>query len=398
MAIALKNLCSNRIATGGALLLLVARMTSLQAGIEKAYIPASDSEVLERRRPMTASELEWRRQFISSHAVALDLPAAVEMARQFIELSRSEGDPRYLGHAETVLNRWWESKEAPADILLLRATIEQGRHEFTKALESLDKALRLEPRSAGAWLTRATIHTVRGEYAEARIDCLNLSRLADPLTVMAATAAVASMTGSAEASLKSLELTLQREGGRASQRTLIWAHTVAAEIADRLGRTESADTHFSEVFRVAPRERYALAVWADAQMASGNAALVVRKLRDFTQSDALLLRFAEAAVLPDSGADEKTAAGAVTELGERIDRAHARGSQLHLREEARYRLHLANNPTAALQLAQANWEVQREPVDWRLLMEASRAAGAKEVEMEAQAWATEHRYEDARYR
>ncbi len=379
-------------------MLLLLSATHLHGAAGTAYIPASDLEVLERRRPMTPAELQWRQRFVSSHTISPDLPAALQMARQFIELSRSEGDPRYLGRAETVLNRWWESKEATAEVLLLRATIEQGRHDFVKALDSLDRALQIEPRSAGAWLTKATIHTVRGEYAEARVDCLNLSRLADPLTVMAATAAVASMTGSAEASLRGLELTLAREQSRTSHQTLVWAHTLAAEIADRLGRSEAADAHFSEVFRIAPREPYTLAVWADTQLADGNQALVVRRLRDMTQSDALLLRYAEAAIQPNSGVDKQTALAAVIELGERIDRAHARGSQLHLREEARYRLHLAHDPAAALQLAQANWKVQREPVDWRLLIEASRAAGAKDVETEAHAWATEHRYEDVHWK
>jgi uncharacterized SAM-dependent methyltransferase len=63
----------------------------------------------------------------------------------------------------------------------------------------------------------------------------------------------------------------------------------------------------------------------------------------------------------------------VRALQARFDAARLRGDSVHQREEARFELHLKQRPTRALQLAQANWLVQREPADARLLLEASRA-------------------------
>ena len=40
-----------------------------------------------------------------------------------------------------------------------------------------------------------------------------------------------------------------------------------------------------------------------------------------------------------------------------------------------YILHLLHQPRLALQVAQRNWEVQKEPADARILLEAAKAAG-----------------------
>jgi len=50
-----------------------------------------------------------------------------------------------------------------------------------------------------------------------------------------------------------------------------------------------------------------------------------------------------------------------------------RGDSVHRRDEARFTLSLLGDPAAALALARANWEVQREPADARLLLDAALA-------------------------
>jgi hypothetical protein len=47
---------------------------------------------------------------------------------------------------------------------------------------------------------------------------------------------------------------------------------------------------------------------------------------------------------------------------------------VHLREEARFTLHLLDRPGEALELARRNWATQREPADARILLEAAVAA------------------------
>jgi hypothetical protein len=61
-------------------------------------------------------------------------------------------------------------------------------------------------------------------------------------------------------------------------------------------------------------------------------------------------------------------------LGARFDASRARGDVVHRREEARYWLSLRDDPSRAHALAKANWDVQKEPWDARILREAADAA------------------------
>ncbi len=61
-------------------------------------------------------------------------------------------------------------------------------------------------------------------------------------------------------------------------------------------------------------------------------------------------------------------------LQDRFDAARRRGDSVHLREEARFTLHLLDRPGEALELARRNWATQREPADARVLLEAALAA------------------------
>ena len=90
-------------------------------------------------------------------------------------------------------------------------------------------------------------------------------------------------------------------------------------------------------------------------------------LRDTTRADPLLLRYALA--LQAERSPELPAR--VEQLRDRFEASHLRGDRVHLREEARFALHLLNDPKTALKLAQENWQVQKEPADIRILLEAA---------------------------
>ena len=71
---------------------------------------------------------------------------------------------------------------------------------------------------------------------------------------------------------------------------------------------------------------------------------------------------------------------------------------MHLREEARYRLALADDADGALRLATANWRAQREFWDARLLLESALAARNPKAAGEVAAWLAATGLEDARLR
>ena len=83
-------------------------------------------------------------------------------------------------------------------------------------------------------------------------------------------------------------------------------------------------------------------------------------------------------------------------LATRFDASHLRGDTVHRREEARFRLGLQHDAAAALTLARANWDVQREPWDVRILLESALAASDPAAAKPALSFLDEHHLEDPR--
>jgi hypothetical protein len=94
---------------------------------------------------------------------------------------------------------------------------------------------------------------------------------------------------------------------------------------------------------------------------------VEKLLHGRTDNDNLLLRLA----LAEARIRARDAVAHAELLRDRFDASHLRGDAVHRREEARFILGLEENPKAALALARANWDVQREPWDVRVLLDAA---------------------------
>jgi hypothetical protein len=139
-------------------------------------------------------------------------------------------------------------------------------------------------------------------------------------------------------------------------------------------------------------DNYLLAAYSDFLLDRGRPREVVALLRDKTRIDPLLLRYAMA--LKDIGSSE--CATAIAQLRDRFEASRMRGDKVHLREEAMFTLHLLEDPTTALRLAQQNWLVQKEPADIRILLESASAASDAATLSTARAWVAETKFEDAK--
>jgi hypothetical protein len=80
-------------------------------------------------------------------------------------------------------------------------------------------------------------------------------------------------------------------------------------------------------------------------------------------------------------------------LAARFDAARLRGDTAHQKEESRFALQLKADPTRALPLAQANFAVQREAADARILLEAALAARNKAAATPVLDWLRASRFE-----
>ena len=356
------------------------------------YTPKDGSAVIEqlpRRADATQSELRGLRQQLN--ATPHDLALAASLAQRYISLARSETDPRYLGYAQAALAPWWRQATPPLPVRLLRATILQSTHQFSLALQDLDAVIAQQPQNAQAWLTRATVLTVQGDYAQATAACARLSALTTQLVTVTCLANIASVTGRAASSERLLDLTLQRSSG-AAPGLESWALSLLAEMATRRGETALADARYKTALAQQPRDSYLLGAYADFLLDRQRPQDVVKLLQDEQRIDALLLRYALA--LQSLPGRQTAFLAAKAELAARFHAAMQRGDTVHQREHARFTLFLQQDAPAALQLAQQNWAIQKEVPDMRILLEAALAARNDGAAQPVLAWIAANGVED----
>lgn len=272
---------------------------------------------------------------------------------------------------------------------MLRATILQSTHRFAEARADLDLLLSIDRHNAQALLTRATVLQVQGNFDEAKKSCAQLYGIATDLIVRTCLASASNVSGGARASYASLKSAL-KSSTQAAPDVQIWALTLLAEMASRMGNTAAAEMHFKDAFSLTRTDSYLLGAYADFLLNAGRYTAVVALLKDQTRADALLLRYALA--LDALRAPE--ALHAVSILRDRFEASLLRGDTVHQREQSRFELQLMKNPTRALQLAQANWMVQKEPADARILLEAAVGAADKSAAQPLLAWLSASGMED----
>jgi hypothetical protein len=144
----------------------------------------------------------------------------------------------------------------------------------------------------------------------------------------------------------------------------------------------------------APDDPYTLATLADLLLDTGRPAEVSALLSRLEHLDALLLRLTIAEKHSSSGKWGEHARA----LAERFEDARLRGSAVHRREEARFELAVRGNAARALELALANFAVQREPWDVRLVLEAALESGQLRRADEALGFVARSGLEDPRVR
>jgi tetratricopeptide (TPR) repeat protein len=355
------------------------------------FAPGSDQQVLERL-PFAPSDPAVRELRALHRRLANEpdnLPLALRVARGYLELGRITGDPRYSGYAEGALAPWWHLDQVPQEVLVVRAMLRQRMHQFDAALADLAAALNANPRNAQARLTRATVLQVQGIYQDAKQECLALRHLTQELVWAACLASVDGVTGRLHEAYAKLRSTLD---GYPDARPGLqnWALTSLAEMAARANMSQEAEAHFRAALALDAADNYLLGAYADFLLDHDRPQEVVALLMDKTRADPLLLRYA----LALQALRSKELAARVEQLDERFAASRLRGDSVHLREEARFTLQLLNSPEAALKLAQQNWQVQKEPADVRILLEAALRAHAAAVVDEVKEWLSNSGLED----
>jgi Tfp pilus assembly protein PilF len=358
------------------------------------FVPSAGSDIVDQlpiglnKTDAASATRESRRALAALNQNKNNLDVALNVARLNIRRARIESDPRYLGQAEAALMPWIKEAQPPITVLILRATIRQSLHQFANARADLEQVIAREPANAQAWLKLATVAQVTGDTVMARTSCSKLSGLVEAPIHATCVAAIDGATGQAKSAAALIAKTLQT--ARGSNRELRgWIATLQAELYERAGQNQLAEKRYREAIALDKRDAYATAAFADFLLDQRRANEVLKLIPAETDADILLLRRALAAH-DLKLAEAKTLAD---KLAARYDVARARNGQLHLREEARFVLHMRGNPGAALKLAQQNWQTQKEPADLRILLEAAVATGQRANTNVALTWLDKTRLE-----
>lgn len=327
-----------------------------------AVQPSRDDEVLEVLPAVT----RIRPPRSASAPVAADPVAAAVQARQDIAVARQTGDTRYWGRAQAVLAPWWNRPNAPPDLAVLQATVQQGRHEFSASREVLTAALARAPAHAQGWLNLAALERLSARYAESLAACEAVGRAGQALYAAACRLETLSLQGQYQAAAQGLQ-TLIAQTTDAAQRS--WLFSLLAESQERAGQDSGAADSYKRSLAFEP-DLYTSIAYSDLLLRTGKLSQALQALAALPETDAVLLR--RAAAWRRLGDKRWTATREL--LRERAAELQRRGDDpaLHGRELALTSLWLDDDAAGALALARRNLLLQREPVDWWVAVQSAR--------------------------
>ena len=352
------------------------------------YLPRDDATILER--VPARSDLERLAPLRAAAAASPpSLEASLALATAYIGIGRRNSDPRFIAYAQAALLPWLARSPPPERALVLQATTLQYLHRFDAALAELDRALEREPLDAQAWLTRAALLELRGDYAAARRDCARLVRTADEFSALTCLASVAGRNGQLAASYARLQTPGELDP-RLPTALRVWRLAVLAEMAGRLGDDQAAEAWLRDALRADGDDPYVKAAYADLLLRKDRSGEALTLLAGSEAQDPLLLRLAIAAQrLARPQGDRWTQA-----YEERLRAAERDGDTTHQREQAMYLLEVRGDAAAALVSARRNWSVQREPTDLCIYAEASLRAQSTADWALIGRWLAQTHYED----
>ncbi|MEP6587958.1 MAG: hypothetical protein ABJA84_04260 [Polaromonas sp.] len=326
--------------------------------------PSRDDEVLEllpavtRQRPARAA----------SAAKVADPAAAALQARQDIGVARQTGDTRFWGRAQAALAPWWDRPDAPVELAVLQATVQQGRHEFEASRKVLTAALTRQPGHAQGWLNLAALERLSARYTEALAACEAVARAGQALYAAACRLETQSLQGQHSLSAPGLQALIAQTTD-ASQRS--WLLSLLAESQERAGQDRAAADAYSRSLAL-DSDLYTSIALSDLLLRTGKASQALQVLAPLPETDAVVLR--RAAAWRKLGDSRWTGARAL--LREYSAELERRGDDpaLHGRELALAALWLDDDAPRALALARRNLLLQREPLDWWVALQSARQA------------------------
>jgi Tfp pilus assembly protein PilF len=372
-------------------------------GAQERFKPTESAVVLSasvhaasgRLNSLRSLDKAWRSQ-------PQNLPSALAYARAVFTLGLTEGDLRWYGSAKAALTPWWTAADLPAEAYFLRGLVKQGFHDFQDGLQDINRAIALEPARAEFWSWRFALHLLLADMTAAQNDIDAMGRLFGPEEAQVYRAVLLYRSGQPLPAVDMLSQALRSPNYQ------------DASSQDWLG------FHLGEAHRVAGQPDRALAVWGRRLKASPQSHLIRLSLADLlnqqgqyrqakntamatvatsmgngqnntaTMTDALLMQ----AVLASHGLKDPDEARLASQLEARLQSQALRQEALIERPKLIYQIAYGRDLKAGLALSIDNWQLQKEPPDALLFVQAALALGQARAAEPVVKWAEKTGYTD----
>lgn len=340
----------------------------LHAVAATAVQPVRDDEVLELLPAVTRNRPAPPTAALAPRATAPTAAAVAELVRKDISVARQTGDTRFWGRAQAALAPWWDRPDAPVDMAVLQATVQQGRHEFAASRAVLTAALIRSPDHAQGWLNLAALERLSARYTESLAACDAVARAGRLLYAEACRLETKSLQGQHQMAAQGLQALINQTTDT-GQRS--WLLSLLAESQERSGRDAAAADAYAASLAAEP-DLYTAIAFSDLLLRTGKTSQALQTLAPLPETDAVVLRRATAW---KRLGDARWTAGR-KELQERMAELQRRGDDatLHGRELALAALWLDDDAARALPLARSNLQLQREPLDWWVALQSAKLA------------------------
>ena len=384
-----------------AVILFVIFIVFLSETHADSFVPQSDDQVLLTLSPaVTAIARSVRAQEVNSEfrnsgdSARPDSTSdrATAIAEAY-SLATRNNDPRAFGHTLSLINAWPEQQPKPAMVRLIHASVLQHNHEFTVALQQLDRVLSTNPANLQARLIYSQVALVLADFDVVARQCQAIEDAGAQIYALNCAAQLQSVTGNAEFALSAIEETLLARQTNSTQQ--IELLLTAATTAERLGFTDRAERYYRAVLTMNPQSLFTTLRLSGFLLHQGRPEAALELLRPYgnnasdLEAQILLVR-----ALQNSG--EAVSEELLASIDAEIESLQRLGNEAPHKLLAQYYLYITEDFVAAEHAASLNWSLQKEPGDTLLLASAAVANEQTQAQEAVRNWIAQTGLQDVR--
>jgi len=175
--------------------IIISNLIITTASLAEPFIPQSNDTVIAK----------WSiKERLSKNKID-SIDQAIKTSENLLARASQPGRSGLYNLADSSLSSWVEKGTSNALLWITWARIQQQKHDFDGAIESLNHALKLEPKNINAHLIMARIHVIQQRFELAKKSCIDLTNSGDLLAGSICKFEVASHQGLLKESYRGLK-------------------------------------------------------------------------------------------------------------------------------------------------------------------------------------------------